>query len=167
MNRRCKNCKTKHKLEEMFITWINAFCDNNCYISYIDTQKHKQAPLKSNKAPNKISFKRKERLKGYSEADMFRKILIERQDNWLLTCSICNKQFSIEQAQPVSFAHILAKGQYKALRLFENNIKIVCPDLNTNSCHTKLDKIVTWNKREIEQKILKWEEIDLSLYINK
>jgi len=94
-----------------------------------------------------ISDKRKKRLSWYSEKDLYRDILIERQIDWLLTCEYCNKDFRIEDAIPATFAHILAKSMYPQLRLFKNNIAIVCPDINTDSCHTKIDWLVTWNKR--------------------
>ena len=47
---------------------------------------------------NLVSDKKKERLKNWwSEADMFRKILIDQQNNWYLTCSICWKSFLIQK----------------------------------------------------------------------
>ena len=109
-----------------------------------------------------ISDKRKERLKWYSEADLFRDKLIKKNYCWLLNCEICWNQFTIESRinQPMIFAHILAKGQYPHLRLFENNIAIVCSD----KCHQTVDKYVAWNKREIEQKILNWENIKILDY---
>ena len=95
---------------------------------------------------------------------MFRKILIEKQNNWYLTCVVCWKTFLIENAWPVCFSHLIAKGQNKAFRLFENNVKIVCNDINTNSCHHKLDEIIKniqrdiWYK-EFENLIASWEDV--------
>ena len=113
-----------------------------------------------------ISDKKKQFLKDtWWEKSLFRKILIERQVNWCLICEICWNNFLIENAQPVCFAHILSKKDFPHLRLFENNIKLVCPNLSMNSCHTELDKKVTWNKLDIEKKILNWETINFSNYI--
>lgn len=112
----------------------------------------------------KISDKRKKRLSWYSEVDLFRKILIDRQDNWYLTCCVCWKRFLIENAWPTSFSHLLSKWQNPAFRLLENNIKIVCNDISMNSCHTKLDSIVNkikkdiWNS-ELEKLIASWKDI--------
>lgn len=164
MRYKCKHCKARWEYWEQLVFWVYSFCSKECIQSY---QKETKKPITQRKAINKISLKKKQRIKEWwSEVELFREILIERQDNWLLTCEICNKQFSIEQAQPVCLAHILSKWQYKALRLFKNNIAIVCPDLNTKSCHTKLDSLVTWNKKQIEQKILNWEMINLNKLVN-
>ena len=114
---------------------------------------------------NLVSDKKKERIKNWwSEVELFRKILIERQNNWYLNCSICWKSFLIENAWPTSFAHILSKGQHPAYRLFENNIKIVCNDISINSCHTKLDEIINKIKKDIwhkqfENLIASWEDV--------
>lgn len=106
-NRRCNYCKTKQPIETLLIKWIKCFCNDNCYQDYITHLKPNKTPVTQRKAINKISKKRKERLSWYSEKDLFREILIEREDNWLLTCEICNKQFSIEPSTTSLFcSHI-------------------------------------------------------------
>ena len=113
-----------------------------------------------------VSDKKKARLKETGgERELFRQVLIERQHDWLLTCEYCWKDFLIEEAQPVSCAHILSKGLYWHLRLLKTNIAIVCPDLNMNSCHTKFDSATSGNKRDIEQRLLNWETIKIKDYI--
>lgn len=106
-----------------------------------------------------ISDKRKERLSKFSEADLFRKILIEKQNDWYLTCQYCNKSFSIEQAWPFSFCHILSKWQHKAYRLMENNIMLAC----SIEHHNKLDEVVNKIKKdmwkEFETLIASWKDV--------
>ena len=111
---------------------------------------------------NLVSEKKKERLKNWwSEADLFRKILIERQNNWYWTCQYCDNKFSIENAWPFTSCHILAKWQYKAYRLFENNIMLAC----SIEHHHKLDEIIKdiqrdiWYK-EFENLIASWEDVE-------
>jgi len=142
-----------------------ARCKKCTYLNYENNKSQtkiydiKKTPIK------KVWRKRIERIKNWwSEADMYRKILIDRQINWCLKCEYCWKEFKIEDAWPTSFAHVLSKWMYKHLRLFENNIAIVCNDISMNSCHTKLDSLVTWNKLEIEKQILNWMRIDFEKY---
>lgn len=151
MTKYCKNC---NKLNENILL---KYC-RSCYPTYWKKLVKTQI--------NPISDKKKERLKEtWWEKEKFRKILIDRQKNWYLTCSICWKSFLIENAWPTSFAHILAKWQYKAYRLFDNNIALVCNDININSCHTKLDLVIKKIQKEIwykqlEEMIASWKEIN-------
>ena len=108
-----------------------------------------------------ISDKRKERLKWYSELELFRDFMIKKQDeNWFLTCEISWKKVYISEAKPWCFSHLLAKSQFPHLRLFFNNICFVA----WIEEHQLVDKYVAWNKREIEQKILNWENINILDY---
>ena len=117
---------------------------------------------KKNKPLKKISDKRRERLGKYSEKDLFREILINKSKWWTLTCEVCWEIFTIESriSQPTTFAHIIPKSYNSKLRLFKNNIAIVCWE----HCHKTVDKYVAWNKLEIEQKILNWETININDY---
>jgi len=110
---------------------------------------------------NLVSDKKKERLQNWwSEKELFKEILINKQNNWYLICQYCNNKFSIENAWPFTFCHILAKGQYPAYRLFENNIMLAC----NIEHHHKLDEIVKdiqrdiWYK-EFENLIASWEDV--------
>lgn len=151
MSKKCKNCwgTTENQLLK--------YCKKCTYENSFYNLKQTRINL--------VSDKKKERLQNWwSEKDLFRKILIDRQNNWCLTCSVCWKTFLIENAWPTCFAHLIAKWQNKALRLFENNVKIVCNDINTNSCHHKLDEIIKniqrdiWYK-EFENLIASWEDV--------
>lgn len=139
---------------------------NNPLISRCKTCQYEYASNnKKQTRINLVSDKKKERLKETGgEKELFRKILIEKQSNWYLTCSICWNRFLIENAWPTSFSHVLAKWKYPAFRLFENNIKIVCNDISMNSCHKKLDEIVNKIKKDIwykefENLIASWEDV--------
>lgn len=145
-NRLLKLCRECYYTEQL---------DNKTQLKFQDI---KRTPIKQ------VSKKRKERLSKYSEKDMFRAILIERQHDWLLTCEYCKKDFRIEDAWPASFAHILSKWLYPALRLFKNNVIIVCNDISMNSCHKKVDNILSWNKKSLETKILSLETINFKDY---
>jgi hypothetical protein len=58
--RKCKHCKTKKPIEEMMFKSIYSFCDNLCLSNY---QKDNKTSIKTYKAPNKISLKKKQRIK--------------------------------------------------------------------------------------------------------
>jgi len=145
---------------------------NNIFTVYNSIQKHcsncmiennNQKTLKNYKPVKKISDKKKNRLSKFSEKDLFRSILIERWNDWCLTCMYCNKIFSMDSAWPASFPHLLSKKMFPALRLFPNNIWIVCNDINTNSCHNLLDWVVNEIKKdlwkEFETMIASWQEV--------
>jgi len=125
---------------------------------------NKQKPLKNYRPIKKISDKRKKRLQWYSEKDLYRDIIIQRQKDNCLECEYCWNIFRIDDAIPASFAHILAKWIYPQYRLFKNNIAVVCPDINTDSCHTKIDYLVSSNKRQIEKDIVDWKIIKFNNY---
>lgn len=117
--------------------------------------------VKKAKWIKKISDKRKKRLSWYSEKDLFRDFIIKKQDeNWFLTCEITWKRIHITEAKSWCFWHILSKKDYPHLRLFINNICFVA----WIEEHQLLDKYVAWNKKEIEQKILNWETINILNY---
>lgn len=89
----------------------------------------------------KISKKRAERLKWYSEVDMFKDIW----ESSIRVCCICNKR--IIEPYPYCFAHILPKWMYPKRRLEKKNLSLVC----SIKCHNMVDLIAKWNKYIIEK----------------
>ena len=154
-----KYCKHCWKLNENPLLKL---CRECYYQEQLDNPKQlkfntiKKTPLKQ------ISKKRKDRLSKYSEKDIFRDKLIKSQDeNWILTCDVCNSNFHIENAWVYCLPHILAKSKYPHLRYMINNLWVVC----SIACHQEFDKIISWNnKQEIENKILNWETINIKEY---
>jgi len=61
------------------------------------------------------------------------------------------------------FAHILGKGMFPKLKLYENNIAIVC----SIKCHKELDRRVSGCKHILEKVILSWEIPNLDDYTGK
>ena len=146
-----KNCK---------LCWI---LNENPLLPYCRSCVYEVKPYETVKTKIKqVSDKRKTRILNWgSEKDMFRKLIIEKQDQfWNLTCEISWFQFHISEAKPWCFAHILWKKDFPYLRLFPNNICIV----RSPTEHQLVDKYVTWNKLEIEKKILKGERINILDY---
>lgn len=146
MTKHCKNC---WKLNE---NQLLKYC-KTCYPIY-----WKQ--LNRTKI-NKVSEKKKERIKNWwSEIEVFRHKLITSQINGDLFCDVCNTRFSIENAKPWCLPHWLNKKDYPHLRLFINNLGIVC----SIECHKKFDELVNkakkdiWNK-QLEQLIASWEYV--------
>jgi len=129
-----------------------------CSICYFEENVYK----KLTKKIKLVSRKKQEKINSWwGEKAMFNSILIENQDeDWNLTCEISWDKFSINDVKVWCFAHILNKNQFAYLRLFKNNICIV----KWLKEHWLVDKYVTWNKREIEKRILNWEKINILNY---
>ena len=97
----------------------------------------------TNKWINKISPKKALRLKEQgSEKSLFEKIFKFRLTNKSNMCEVCG--VVVSEPTPSCFPHILAKGQFPALRMFENNIGFVCGI----ECHQKFDEAVVSYKRQ-------------------
>lgn len=105
----------------------------------------KKTPLK------KISKKRQNRLSLNSEKDIFKEIREERDH----VCQICWKY--IYEWRAWCFAHMLSKGMYPKYRLNKDNILLCCNIF----CHYEVDRLVTWNKRQIEESLEKWNKINI------
>lgn len=144
-----KHCKNCWKLNENALL---KYC-KCCYPTHWKTLVRTQI--------NKVSDKRKERLKNWWwEKETMRAKLIESQDNWVLTCDVCNTRFSIENAWPYCLPHIINKKDYPHLRLFINNLWVVC----SIKCHWEFDKVVNKIKKEVwhkefEQMIASWQDV--------
>jgi len=139
MSKYCKKCK---KLNENPLIKL-------CRSCYYEEQLNnpKQQNFSSIK---KISEKRKKRIKEtWWEKPFFEKIWNSSNK----TCVICWKK--ILEPKSWCFAHILSKKDYPMLRLFKNNIALVC----SIKCHGEVDKRVSWNKMAIEKQILDWKTI--------
>lgn len=166
-NRRCKQCGTKKDINTMRFIGINAFCNNVCYSEFMD--KESENPYQIKRTPVKaVSEKKKIRLsEKWTEMELFyKKIDSEIQKKWEIRCGnpYCWKLLDKNQLWPPSFAHILSKGQFPALRYFLNNLVIVCNNIDLKSCHGQIDKLTVWNKKEFEQIILDWKDIDFKNY---
>lgn len=157
MSKKCKTCWELTKPPH-----LNKYCSPKCVPQGIWNLWGNPKPIK------RVSDKKIKRLEEYGwEMELFyKKIDKVIQEKWQIRCSnpYCEKLLDKNSLWPASFAHILSKWQFPALRYFLNNIAIVCNDISINSCHTQLDSLVTWNKRQIEQDILNWKEIDFNLY---
>ena len=148
--KKCSKCKQPRNHEEM-----TSLC-KPCYY-----EKQASKGKKKTRIPQ-VSEKKKKRLKEFWWEDKLHiKVADKREVDWLLTCEVCSRQFPREPMQAVSYAHILAKWMYPALRYFENNIAVVCPDISTDSCHNELDTLTAWNKLEIEKEIMNGKYIDI------
>ena len=74
------------------------------------------------------------------EKELFLEIRNERKH----ICIICWQY--IHEAKTFCFAHLLPKGTYPKYRLNKSNIAIVC----SIDCHHKLDSLVSWNKKVVQ-----------------
>ena len=152
-----KFCKTCWNLTRP--PHLNKYCSPNCVPWWI-WNIPRQKPIKQ------VSDKKIKRLQENGwEMEIFHKKLEKViQEKWEIRCSNpkCQRLLDKNSLWPASFAHILSKWQFPALRYFLNNIAIVCNSIATNSCHTQIDSLVVWNKRQIEQDILNWKEIDFN-----
>lgn len=126
---------------------------------------------KQNKKPKKIyKFKRTklkiiwkkraERLKNNGSEVLTYKKKFNSCDK---RCVICwKKYYSFEQTKPLNYAHILNKRDWSHIRNFTNNIALVC----SIEHHNEVDRQISWqNKKEIEKKILNWEEIIFKMIV--
>lgn len=130
--KKCRDCKKDFKI----YSTLDKFC--------------RDCKIQNTKPMKQISDKKIKRLKDtWWESLLFKKVWNSRDH----ICFICKKH--IIDPAPVCFAHILSKKDFPYLRNFENNIILVCNDISMSSCHTQLDKLIIWNKLEIEKKILK------------
>lgn len=123
-----KYCKHCWKLNE------------NSLLKYCYEHKHLNKTLNSKprKSINKVSSKRKERIKSWdSEKSLFLEIWNERER----VCEICWTK--ILEAKSYCFAHRAPKGTYPEHRLKKDNISLVC----SIKCHLEVDKIFSWIKR--------------------
>lgn len=159
---KCKYCKCKVNKEDLVIKWINYFCSNNCYLDYIDNQKETKKPITQRKAINKISKKKKQRIKEWwSEVELFKEVA-----NIDKTCWICNKV--IQEDSSYTFPHLLSKWQYKAFRLVENNIWRVC----SIEHHNKIDSLMLEIRKDFEklnkfkEMLLIWKRSEVRNFIN-
>jgi len=106
--------------------------------------------------PKKIGKKKIERLKTWwSEKLTFEKVWEREKICWI-------SGVEINEPKTYSFAHILSKGQFPALRLFSSNIALVA----WIDQHHKIDECVTrlrraWKEEELKELILnnKFSEI--------
>ncbi len=165
MKYKCKNCKIKWDHWTQKIYWIHSFCSNTCIDTFLEENKpkmQKRVPIKA------ISDKKKRRLNEFGwEMELFyKKIDSEIQEKWEIRCQnpYCNRLLDKNSLWPASFPHLLSKWMYPQYRYFLNNLTIVCNDLNMNSCHTKIDEIISWNKLQIEKDVLDWKRIDFNNY---
>jgi len=76
-------------------------------------------------------------------------------------CVIC--WLRIMQAVSRCFSHILGKGMFPKLKLYENNIALVC----SIKCHKELDRRVSGSKDTLHKVILSWEIPNLDDYTGK
>lgn len=118
---KCKKCKCKVNKEDLVIKWINYFCSTFCYVDYIDNQKETKKPIAQRKAINKISLKKKQRIKEWwSEVQLFKEIWNERKKE----CENCKRELT--QARVHNFDHIIPKSRWEEFRLDKSNIKLIC-----------------------------------------
>lgn len=118
---KCKYCKCKVNKEDLVIKWIYYFCSDNCYLGYIDNQKETKKPITQRKAINKISLKKKQRIKEWwSEVELFKEIWNERKRE----CENCKRELT--QARVHNFDHIIPKSRWEEFRLDKSNIKLIC-----------------------------------------
>lgn len=125
-----KYCKHCWKLNE------------NSLLKYCYEHKHLNKTLNSQprKSINKVSSKRKERIKSWdSEKSLFLEIWNEREHK----CVECGKYLA--EAKAHNFSHIKSKWSRPDLRLDKNNIEILC-----FRCHFKKDHWLNY----------KWPDLD-------
>ena len=112
MSKRCKEC------------WV---LNQNPLLKYCIGHANMNKGIKSSQV-KKISSKRKKRLSGYSEKDMFKDIWNERPH----ICVDCNRY--LQEAKAHNFSHIKSKWSRPDLRMDKDNIEILC-----FRCHFKKD----------------------------
>jgi hypothetical protein len=141
----CKQCGTSFK---MFRT-TDKFCSPTCSNEYED---NKQAPsISSTRKPSQrikqISDKRKQRLSGYSEWDMFIDIWKKRPH----VSELSGKGLKYGPENPKEFVkqflHVLPKGTYPSLRLEKENIL-----LGTFEEHENQDQYPAFQERKVKMK---------------
>lgn len=118
MRYKCKHCKARWEYWEQLVFWVYSFCSKECIQSY---QKETKKPITQRKAINKISLKKKQRIKEWwSEVELFKEIWNERKRE----CENCKRELT--QARVHNFDHIIPKSRWEEFRLDKSNIKLIC-----------------------------------------
>lgn len=118
MRYKCKHCKARWEYWEQLVFWVYSFCSKECIQSY---QKETKKPITQRKAINKISKKKKQRIKEWwSEVELFKEIWNERKKE----CENCKRE--LIQARVHNFDHIIPKSRWEEFRLDKSNIKLIC-----------------------------------------
>lgn len=145
-HKKCRHCDKEFKLYRT----TDIFCSPTCSYSY---NNDRQAPgVASTRKPNQrikqISDKRRERLKGYSERDLFNDIWDERPHvSELSGKGLFPKGHAKWHWQ---FLHCLPKSTYPSMRLVKDNILLALPIEHENQTDYEV-----FNKRveEMKQKV--------------
>ena len=94
-------------------------------------RKRKVAPKKYPNYRLKKPIERKRKVTG--ELELFKKLSLTR----IHCCAVCGQE--IKELRVHNFAHILSKGSHPSLRLNEENILIMCWNIDGDGCHSKWD----------------------------
>ena len=93
----------------------------------------KQAKKKSEgKSTAKYAYKRESTGEG-----ALMESIVENLPGHETVCFTCGKRIAVLTYS--NMAHMLPKGKYPAYRLYTNNIRILCFNLDGTGCHSRLD----------------------------
>lgn len=120
----CKNPECQR--EDALIVVKDGFCD-------FCNHKRKAAAKKLKGKKNGYTYKRK----PTGEKDVFEEVLDLLPDDKPTTCYACGKRISVVTHS--NFAHILSKGRFPRFRLYPENIKIMCFNIDGTGCHSRYD----------------------------
>jgi len=131
--------------------WSNKYqyCKRHLYLS--DEYRKKVIEQRSNqkvyKIP-KVSKKRQEELKSYSQIDLFHEMWDEMQTPRI--CPVSGKKLDYLKGTDLwysCFAHVLPKGKYPRLKLLKEGVMVVHPDVHTlydKGTKKQRDKFRNW-----------------------
>lgn len=95
--------------------------------------KHKQEAKKAaGKKTTKYTYVRQ----ATGEAEIM-EAMVQNLPDHEIRCFVCSKRIAVLTYN--NMAHILAKGKYPAYRLYTENIRIMCFNIEGTGCHNRLD----------------------------
>lgn len=97
--------------------------------NYDNKQKKKKADGKSTA---KYTYKRESTGEG-----ALMESIVENLPDHETVCFVCGKRIAVLTYS--NMAHMLPKGKYSAYRLYTDNIRILCFNLDGTGCHSRLD----------------------------
>lgn len=143
-NRKCSHCKAKHPATEMFHRGIKAFCNSECWISFVTSESESKRLIKKGNAirrkeSNKAHREAKERIKTRSqwmnEAQVWVNRFIRLRDKGLpcISCGRVMNEGGYVGAGGIHAGHYRSRGACPELRFHEDNIHAQCAQCNNEN----------------------------------
>jgi len=142
-----KRCKAEGCFNVVFNNRYG-YCRRHLYLSEEYRKKviEQRSQQKVYRIP-KVSKKRQEELKSYSQIDLFNEMWDEMQKPRICPVSGKKLDYITGDFWYSCFAHVLPKGKYPKLKLSKENIMIVHPDVHTlydKGTQEQRDKFKNW-----------------------